>query len=983
MNIRIIILSLALAPWVLLGAASDMTNVINVGVSSQEPFVYIRSGGAAVKGFLPDILNYVAAQKGWQIRYIPDTPANNAIKLEQGALDLVMPAPWPSDRIGRQDFTREGMVASCGQLYVANSVLVFSLSDLAGKTIAVMRGDPHYEQFRAMLTEARIRCEFIEMDSYTQILESLDRRSVDTGLIDRFFGERSARDYGVTASPITSPTIEFRFASPRNRSGKLIEGLDYWQSVLKADRKSLYYRSLEYWTRLDRRYLPLFFGSLMILIALLVSGGFAVRRLRQAVDARTLRLNAANDELRKSYDTLASREKTTESQKVWYRSLLNSTEDIILVHGLDARNHPTKFIEANRTACHRLGYTRTELLALTPRDIEVMSDSGSQQPYAPLLKSGSSPAAPGEPPAAGDQLVPPHVFTERTYRTKSGNEIPMEITVRVLEHEGRPAVFCCAHDITRRRETQFALKESERRFHDFFARSPIGIALYDIGQRLMDINPSALGMFGVSDRSHFVAPTLPQLPEMSEEVGHTVLKGGTARYEAVMDFDLAKEAGLVLQSTRSGKSHFDILITNLGLDWDFKPKGFLVMLQDITEHRRAEEALRQNERLLRQAHKMEAIGTLAGGIAHDFNNILTPIIGYTEMALFGCTPEDTNRHNLDEVLKASHRAKDLVRQILAFSRQTEGEERPLRLAAVIEEVMTLLRGSVRPDIQLHADIKTDRDMVRADPTQLHQVLMNLGTNALHAMRRTGGILEYSLHPVVLDSKTKGPLSRLRRGSYVDLTVRDTGIGMDRATVERIFEPFFTTKKSGEGTGMGLAVAHGIVTALHGIITVESEVGKGSLFHVVLPLMEKTGEKVPVSHEPVPRGTERVLFVDDEKDIVNMVAQMLKTLGYTPVACLRSQDAIALLREAPDRFDILITDQVMPGMTGMELVREAHQLRPNLPVLLCTGFSKSLSDEELLEGGVKEILMKPIVLRQLAEAIRRVLTPHKPSAAKPA
>jgi CheY-like chemotaxis protein len=296
--------------------------------------------------------------------------------------------------------------------------------------------------------------------------------------------------------------------------------------------------------------------------------------------------------------------------------------------------------------------------------------------------------------------------------------------------------------------------------------------------------------------------------------------------------------------------------------------------------------------------------------------------------------------------------------------------------------MTLLRGSVRPDIQLHADIKADRDIVRADPTQLHQVLMNLGTNALHAMRRTGGILEYGLHQIVLDSRTKGPLSHLRHGTYADMTVRDTGIGMNRATIEHIFEPFFTTKKSGEGTGMGLAVAHGIVTSLNGAITVESEVGKGSIFHVVIPLMEQTGQQAASAIIPVPRGTEHVLFVDDEKDIVNMVGKMLKTLGYTPVTCMRSQDALALLREAPDRFDILITDQVMPGMTGKDLVREAHRLRPNLPVLLCTGFSKTLTDEELIEGGVREVLMKPIVLRQLAEAIRRVLT-QKPPDIKPA
>ncbi len=982
MKTGLIMLLMAMVPHFLQGAPGE-PKVINVGVSSQEPFIYIRKEGSVVKGFLPDILNYVAAQKGWKIRYVPGSATDHAARLQQGALDLVIPAPWPSELTSQQEFTREGLVSSCGQLYTAESIHIASLSDLTRKTVAVVRADPFYERFRTMLVEARVPCEFVVLDSYTQVFESLDRRRVDAGLVDRFFGDRVADHYHVTASPITSPMVEFRMAAARNGNGKLIESIDYWQTVLKADRKSLYYTSLQHWTQYDQMRLPIILGGAILAVVLVIATLFGFFRLFRADRTQTSRLAAAHSELRRTYEAAAQHELAAQTQKNWYSALLNSTEDIILVHGLDAKNKPSKFVEANRTACQRLGYSRGELLALTPLDIEVLSDNGSQAPYAALLKAwNSNPhASSADTPPGTEQPMPEGLSSERIFRTKSGREIPMEVTVRILEYEGHPVVFCCAHDITLRRETQFALKESERRFHDFFARSPIGIALYDSGQKLTDINPSALGIVGVSDRSHFPAPTLFELPDISEESRQMLLKGGTVRYEAVMDFEQTK-ASERFQSTRSGKSHFDILITNLGLDREFNPKGFLVMLQDISEHRRAEEALRQNERLLRQAHKMEAIGTLAGGIAHDFNNILTPIIGYTEIALLTCSEKDAIRSNLEQVLKASHRAKDLVRQILAFSRQTEGEVKPLRLGSVIQEVMALLRGSLGPNIQLQSDIKTDRDIVRADPTQLHQVLMNLGTNAMHAMRRSGGILEYGLHLVTVDGRTKGPLASLRRGPYVDLTVKDTGTGMDRATLERIFEPFFTTKKSGEGTGMGLAVVHGIITSLHGAITVESEPGKGTTFHVVLPLMDQTSSITSEANEPIQRGTEQILFVDDDANIVSMVSQMLKSLGYTPVTCLQSPEALELIRENPTRFALLITDQVMPGMTGIELVRGAHQLRPDLPVLLCTGFSKALSDHELLEGGVSEILMKPIVLRQLAEAIRRLIN-RTPSAPKPA
>ena len=549
-------------------------------------------------------------------------------------------------------------------------------------------------------------------------------------------------------------------------------------------------------------------------------------------------MHAANRQLLKNVDDHLRRESDAKDQERWFRALLNNTPDPILVHGVDSSGRPGKFLEVNDTACARLGYSREELLGLSLRDIEINPETGSTSRYAKMLTQWRNAQLPDA--RESDKTIGT-LSAEISMRTKKGKAIPVEIIVRIMEHNHQPVIYYTTHDITLRRQAQQALKESERRFSDFFARSPIGVALYNPNRQLTEVNQSALAMFGLSERSMFSATHLLDSGDLSAESQTTLLKGGTIRYESIIDFDeIPKKQGFT--SSRNGKCHFDMLITNLGLDADFNPKGFMLQIQDVTDRRRAEDSLHQHERMLRQAQKMEAIGTLAGGIAHDFNNILTPIIGYTEMALMSAQPGDPICSNLEEVLKASHRAKELVKQILTFSRQTEQEVKPIRLIPLVKEVMQLLRGSVLATTELRTTIQAERDIEKADPTQVHQIIMNLCTNALHAMKDKGGLLEVGLSQIVEDSRTRGALARLRYGAYVEIFVRDTGHGMERAVLDRIFEPFFTTKQSGEGTGMGLAVVHGIVASLQGAITVESEVGTGTTFHIVLPLMEQVTEQ---------------------------------------------------------------------------------------------------------------------------------------------
>ncbi|MCX5853722.1 MAG: PAS domain S-box protein [Deltaproteobacteria bacterium] len=381
----------------------------------------------------------------------------------------------------------------------------------------------------------------------------------------------------------------------------------------------------------------------------------------------------------------------------------------------------------------------------------------------------------------------------------------------------------------------------------------------------------------------------------------------------------------------------------------------------------------QMERLLRQSQKMEAIGTLAGGIAHDFNNMLGAMVGYTEMAQLQAHTEK-QRYYLDQVLCACDRAKDLVNQILAFSRQREHEMKPVLLASIVKEGIKLLRSSLPTTVQIEQGISDSSVAVLADPTQIHQVLVNLCTNAAHAMREKGGILSIGLDREDVDSSGRRHPFGLEGGEYARLTVVDTGCGMDGFIVEKIFDPFFTTKGPGEGTGLGLSVVYGIVKNYGGVIDVSSEPGKGTTFRVYLPLIEtneRVEEKVSAA---VPGGDERIMFVDDDPALVEVGRMMLTSLGYQVTSRTSSVDALEAFRVRPFDFDLVITDMTMPNMTGIDLAREVLKIRPDIPIILCTGFSEIISEEKAKGVGIRRFVMKPIFKMELAEVIREVLNP---------
>ena len=420
--------------------------------------------------------------------------------------------------------------------------------------------------------------------------------------------------------------------------------------------------------------------------------------------------------------------------------------------------------------------------------------------------------------------------------------------------------------------------------------------------------------------------------------------------------------------SKSGEYHW----VTVSLRIEVKPgKGWIArgVLRDITK-------VKILEAQLRQSQKMEAIGTLSGGIAHDFNNILSPIIGYTEMLITRMPSGSPHIRKLNGIYKSALRAAALARQILTFSREENTDLREIKIQPIIAEALKLIRSTIPTTIEIKQDLQNDCRAIKADSTQMHQIIMNLATNAYHAMEETGGELKIGLTEINLSpSDLIDP--EMQSGVYAYLTISDQGKGMTKELTEKIFDPFFTTKEKGKGTGMGLSVVHGIVKSMNGAIKVYSEPGKGTEFKLYFPIERNSFEESAVETESaLIGGCERILLIDDEPDIVDMAEEMLRLLGYDVTSCLSSVEGFDIFQSNPDNFDLVITDMAMPGLPGDRLAVKLAGVRPDIPVLLCTGFSEVMSEEKAAACGIKGFLMKPIVMQDFAQKIWSVLDGEK-------
>jgi two-component system, cell cycle sensor histidine kinase and response regulator CckA len=511
-----------------------------------------------------------------------------------------------------------------------------------------------------------------------------------------------------------------------------------------------------------------------------------------------------------------------------------------------------------------------------------------------------------------------------------------------------------------RRKAERALAESESKLRALFETARDAIFIKDTSMRYSFVNEAMGRIYGI-DPNDFIGHTYNELvaADRKNQIGKddlTVLQGRVVERE------------LHLPLIRPVIMH---VIKAPLRDADGNIIGLCGIGRDLTEYRRAEMELRQ-------AQKMESIGTLASGIAHDFNNILSAIMGYTELATFKSGKNTEMVSHLNEILKACNRAKDLVRQILAFSSRREDEEKPVQMSIVVKDTMKMMRASLPSTIQIVTDFQSEAKVL-SDPTQLHQIVVNLCTNAFHAMREHGGTLSVSLHDLKFEDIPERYRFQLKEGDYLMFRVEDTGHGIPPEIIERIFEPYFTSKAPDEGTGLGLAIVHRIVENHGGRIQATSEVGVGTVFEIILPQAEADEELVErVDAGELEITPTSILFVDDEESIVDIVCKNLTYFGYQVRNCNSSPEALEVFRGSPDKFDLLVTDMTMPSMTGVDLTREILAIRPDLPVILTTGFSNNVTLESLKNSGVWELIYKPFDIQALIfliEKVRRGMTNH--------
>ncbi len=653
-----------------------------------------------------------------------------------------------------------------------------------------------------------------------------------------------------------------------------------------------------------------------------------------------------NRRLKAEQDCRQKLEKTIHQAQAYHRTLVNTVPDLIWSKDLQG-----VYLSCNKTFEMFFGAKESAIIGKTDYDF-------NPREISDFFRENDLKAITAGTPCINEESL---TFADNGYCG-----IFETIKTPIYDTHGAPmGVLGIARDITDRKKAEAALKENERRYKEAQRMGHVGNWEYDLATRKFWGSDEAKRLFGLDlESQNFSTETIESCIPDRKRVHQSLMDIVERNIPYDIEFEIRPMAG---PATRTLRSMAEIITDDAG-----KPTKVAGVIHDITQQKQAALEKKKLEAQLLRARKIESIGTLAGGIAHDFNNILYPIIGFTEMSIDELDKNHPVQENLMDILQGAKRASELVKQILLFSSQRAVEKEPLQLQPLIHEALRLLRSTFPANIEIKHDLYDGSDPVLANPTEIHEIIMNLSTNAYHAMEETGGTLT-----VHLSRSAPGPELNLSPGKYCCLSFSDTGAGIPSDIMDNIFDPYFTTKPLGKGSGLGLSVIHGIVKNHMGAITVDSTPGRGSVFKVFLPItpLSKTVAPRPSLSEK-PGGDERILLVDDEESIVKIGIQLLERIGYSVTGTTSSIEALSLIKSSPDSFDLVITDMSMPTMLGTELAKKLLAIRPDLPIILCSGFSERITPKTAMDMGIKAFLEKPVLAQDLFSKIRNVLDLEK-------
>ncbi len=731
----------------------------------------------------------------------------------------------------------------------------------------------------------------------------------------------------------------------------------------------------------------------IIILAILLASALAVAFFYASATATLrVRIDKLEQEVARSHSALSGCNReigALREKKDWFRGLFQASLSMVFVFRVEPDGMPGPFLEVNDAACSRLKHQHFELLKMGLPDIEYVETPGIGLGYKrselAVLSDDYIRERQQKFAMSGFRALTKHVLAtgdvteEKEFQDANGERFPVIVHARAMDMGSAPCIILTVVDVTDRINVEKQLSESEKRFQRFFSESQNGMAVYDNQRQCIDVNLACLRIFGVPGKAEFRRFAMFDNPSIPENLKSEIAVGHDVHFETEFDFDkFAVPSHLI--TTRRGQAFLDVLIHKFDQHKDLRQHAYFVQIQDRTKRRQAERELRQRENELLQAERMGTIGAMAGSIAHDFKNILTPILGFAGLIKQKAGKEDDIPQYADRIEQAAHRAEGLVSRILTFSRAEKYDHesfRPTHVIPVLDEILNLQQSNQPHNIRIEKTIKTSNDTVMASSILLHRILLNLCTNAVHAMQPKGGTLSVRLQDIHIKYVPRHKTSELPRGHCLRLSIGDTGCGIDAETLEHIFDPFFTTKPKGKGTGMGLSMVRETVKQMKGSVTVESEPGKGTTFHITLPLVQTQARKpasVPTVSQPEDEQ-KRILVLDDDTAVLNLIATLLKALGYAAVTKSSPHAALELLKRDTKPLDAAIVDQSMPDMSGIEFINEAHKVRKDLPVILCSGRPPDLGP---LAGSANLVtyLEKPVAPAALQSKLQQLLNPNR-------